>query len=302
MYSRRQFGKLAVAGIASYSAFMLAEDAKAQAGGIRVGLNTFSLRTVPHDEIVDTVIKAMQEIGLTECELVANQIEPVQPGAGFGGRGPGVRAPLTPEQQAAQKAAAAALAQWRLTTPLDYFGDIRKKFNAAGINIVHYSPRFGDSDEENERVFVMAKTLGAEAITARVTPAMTQRIAAFAESHKMMVGIVTVDPAATALQLPVSKYFGIDLDIGDFTKAGLDPLTYVPTIYERLTCLHLKDCKLNGPSVPFGEGDSHMKEVLQFLKSKQAKPRVMIDCDYPGTGASIEEVKKCYAYAEAALA
>jgi hypothetical protein len=45
-----------------------------------------------------------------------------------------------------------------------------------------------------------------------------------------------------------------------------------------------------------------MKEILQFLKQKAPSVRAFIDCDYPGTGASVEEIEKCYAYIKAALA
>jgi sugar phosphate isomerase/epimerase len=303
MYSRRQFGKIAVAagvaGMVPYPALALAADMKS---GVHVGLNTYSLRSIPHDGAVDTIIKAMLTTGITECELMAMHIEPPSQAPRIAPGPDGVRPPLTPEQQAAQKAAADALIQWRLTTPLDYFEGIRRKFNAAGLSITFYFARLGDTDEEIERTFVIAKALGAGTITGRVTLPMTQRIATFAEKHKMMVGIQSVDPDLLAQQIAMSKYLGIDLDIGDFTGVGHDALQYVRDNYTRFTDIHLKDKKLNGPSVPFGEGDSHMKEILQFLESKKPSVPVNIDCDYPGTGDSIEEIRKCYAYVQAALA
>jgi hypothetical protein len=240
---------------------------------------------------------------LGDCELFASQVEPAPPGSANGGRGAGGgRASLTPEQQAAQKAAAEALTKWRLTVPLDYFVGIRKKFHAAGLNIPTYGTRFGDSDEEIDRMFVMTKALGAKVLSARVPLPMTKRVASFADKHKMIVGIQSTDADALAQQLPMSQYFRIDLDIGDFTRAGHDSLQYVKDNYMHMTDIHLKDCKLNGPSVPFGEGDSHMKEVLQFLKERKSTVRAYIDCDYPGTGQSVEEIKKCYSYVKAALA
>ena len=57
-----------------------------------------------------------------------------------------------------------------------------------------------------------------------------------------------------------------------------------------------------GVSVPFGQGDSQMKEILQFLKQKRSSVRARIDCDYPGTGSSVDEVQKCVDYVKAALA
>ena len=45
-----------------------------------------------------------------------------------------------------------------------------------------------------------------------------------------------------------------------------------------------------------------MREILRFLKEKRAKLPVYIDCDYPGTGDSVEEVQKCYTYVAQSLA
>jgi|ERR1039458_8804097 sugar phosphate isomerase/epimerase len=307
MYSRRQFSKIAMAGMVSYPALAAKDPTpvariKSEVGGIQIGLHSYSLRSVPHDKALDAVVSAMQEVGLGRCELFAAQVEPASQGL-RGGRGPGdTRAPLTPEQQAAQKAAAEALTEWRLTAPLDYFEGIRRKFNDAGIDIFSYNARFGETNEEIDRIFAMTKALGAETVTARIPLPVTTRIGAFANTHKMKVGIQSTDADTLMQQLPVSDYFGIDLDIGDFTKAGHDALQFVHDHYARLTDIHLKDCVSNGASVPFGQGDSRMKEVLEFLRGKKTSIPMFIDCDYPGTGDSVDEIKKCYAYVRAALA
>jgi sugar phosphate isomerase/epimerase len=94
----------------------------------------------------------------------------------------------------------------------------------------------------------------------------------------------------------------MDVDIGDFTRAGHDALQFVKDNYTHLLDVHLKDCKFQGVSVPFGQGDSHMKEVLQFLRDKKLHVRANIDCDYPGTGSSVDEVKKCFDYVKSCLA
>ena len=72
-------------------------------------------------DLVDPIIAAMKECGLTECELWAPQIEPASPV----GRG----RPTPEEAQQARE----ALRTWRLETPLDHFRGIRKKFEAAGM-------------------------------------------------------------------------------------------------------------------------------------------------------------------------
>jgi hypothetical protein len=301
--TRRDFGRLsAFAALNS-----LPRMAKAFAGpeAPPVGLHSYSLRTVPHDNAIELIIAAMQQIGLKQSELWSSQIEPMQPNTGAprpSADPNAARPPLTPEQLAAQKAAAEALKSWRLTTPLSYFGGIGAKFKAAGLSITSYNARLGESDEEIDRTFLITKALGAPVVTARVSPALTDRVAAAAEKHKMVVGIQSTDADALASQLAKSSFFKIDLDIGDFTRAGHNALGYVQENYTKFSDIHLKDCKLNGPSVPFGEGDSHMKEILLFLKEKHATFPVYIDCDYPGTGTSVEEVQKCYAYVTRCLA
>jgi L-ribulose-5-phosphate 3-epimerase UlaE len=97
-------------------------------------------------------------------------------------------------------------------------------------------------------------------------------------------------------QLAASKYFRMDPDIGDMTKAKMDAFQFVQANYQSMSSIDLKDAVLGGGSVPFGEGDSHMKEVLQFLKEKQVQAPAYVDCDYAGTGRSTEEVKKCVSY------
>src|SRR5262245_43771218 len=115
MLTRREFGKLTLAGLAA-PRFLAAGDPTIN--GVRFGAQTYSFRSLPrvagHDA-VNTVIKAMTECGLSECELFAPQVEPQQP-EGRGPRG----APPSPEAVRARE----DLRKWRLETPLDHFREI----------------------------------------------------------------------------------------------------------------------------------------------------------------------------------
>jgi hypothetical protein len=294
--SRRYFGKLSL--LSTLNALPYAAKAFAEVGGPPIGLQTYSLRTLPHDNAIDLIVAAMKQVGLKQCELYSAQVEPVQPSLPR----PSAGTPLTPEQQAAQRAAAESLKSWRLTTPLTYFSAIGAKFTAAGLSIASYNARLGESDEEIDRAFLITKALGAPLVSARVSLPLTDKVAAAATKHNMVVAIQSTDADMLAKQLAASKLFKIDLDIGDFTRAGHDSLAYVQENYTNISDIHLKDCKLNGPSVPFGEGDSHMKEILVFLKEKHTSFPLYIDCDYPGTGTSVDEVQKCYEYVRRCLA
>jgi L-ribulose-5-phosphate 3-epimerase UlaE len=118
----------------------------------------------------------------------------------------------------------------------------------------------------------------------------------------MIVGIQFSDVSTMERQLATSKYFRMDPDIGDLTKAKMNALQFVQANYPSMCAVDLKDAMPGGPSVPFGEGDAHMKEVLQFLKEKQVPFTAYVDCDYAGTGRSAEEVEKCASYARGIIA
>lgn len=253
-------------------------------GGVYVGMQTYSLRGLRYE----AVISAMREVGIGECELFSLQVEPT--------------AAEVPD-----------IEKWRASVPLGFFRNVRKQFNEAGIVIRAYNPFFGGgfrpgapapppaseiTDEEIDRLFQFAKALGAETINSRIDRAIAGRVARVAEKYDMIVGSTSQD----AEILETSKYYRYDFDIGDYAATGHDPLPFVLENYTKITDIHLKDCKLNGPSVPFGEGDSHMKEILRFLKEKQTQIRANIDCDYPGTGTSVEELKRCFDFVKAALA
>jgi sugar phosphate isomerase/epimerase len=66
--------------------------------------------------------------------------------------------------------------------------------------------------------------------------------------------------------------------------------------------LHIKDRKKNqGDNVPFGQGDTPIKEVLQVLKTNRYPIPANIEYEYKG-GDTVEEVRKCYEYCKQALA
>ena len=74
MLTRREFGALALSTVALPSVL------RAQmVSGVRLGVQTYSFRELtrpPGGDLVDPIIAAMKECGLTECELWAPQIEP----------------------------------------------------------------------------------------------------------------------------------------------------------------------------------------------------------------------------------
>jgi sugar phosphate isomerase/epimerase len=302
--TRRDFGKLALAGLA------LPVLANAQTvNGVRLGVQTYSFRELPRTpggDATDAIIAAMTACGLNECELFAPQIEPASPPAARGTR------PSAEDQQKARQ----DLLKWRTETPLDYFRAIASKFKAAGHSIYAYNFSFNSpnmTDGEIDRAFDITKALGAEIITASTTLTMARRVAPFAEKHKMVVAMHNhsqVDkpdefarPESFAAAMQISKYFKVNLDIGHFTAANYDAVAYIREHHADITNLHLKDRKKNqGDNVPWGEGETPIREVLQMLKKERWPLRAYVEYEYRGAAGAVDEVKKCVAFARQALA
>jgi sugar phosphate isomerase/epimerase len=171
------------------------------------------------------------------------------------------------------------------------------------------------TDDQIDYGFQMAKALGVQAITTSTQLTVAKRIGPFADKHKMMVGFHGHDatdrpdevssPESFATAMSYSQYHGVNLDIGHFVAANFDPLTYIPEHHARITNVHLKDRKKNhGANVPWGEGDTPIKEVLRLVaKAKYAFP-ANIEFEYPVPEDSDvkTEVAKCLKYCKDALA
>jgi sugar phosphate isomerase/epimerase len=298
VYSRRDFGKLALAGLPLSLALAKIDS---RVNGVRIGVQSYSFRTLP----LDDAIKAMVDIGIGECELFSGHVEP-RPPSGAGGQGG--------QNQAAREAAREELRKWRLTVPMDHFKAIRKKFNDAGVKIQAYNISFNDrfTDEEIDRGFQMAKALGAGFITASSTLTAAKRVAPIADKHRMIVAMhghsnITdpnefAKPESFAQALAMSKYIGVNLDIGHFFAAGFDPVAYIEAHHDRITNLHVKDRKKDqGTNTPWGQGDTPIKPVLQLLKQKKYNIPANIEYEYSGED-TVAEVRKCFQYIKDALA
>jgi sugar phosphate isomerase/epimerase len=292
MYSRREFGKLALASL-PLSAALANGKPNSMIHGVWIGAQSYSFRTLPS---VDDAIKAMASIGLSECELWQGHVEP-------------------PAGDRSGKEAREALRKFRLDTPLAHFKGIADKFKTAGITLYAYNYSFRDdfTDEEIARGFDIAKALGVKCITASATVSVTKRVAPVAEKHKMVVGMHGHDnlkdpnqfakPESFEKAMSESKWIGVNLDVGHFTAAGYDPIEFLQKYHERIVTLHIKDRKKNqGANMPFGEGETDIKAVLQLLKARKWKIPANIEYEYKGASDPEAEVRKCYEYCKQALA
>lgn len=229
----------------------------------------------------------MKDIGLGSVEMYSGHVEP--------------------------KGSREDLRKWRTTVDLGEFKKVRQKFDAAGIDLYAYNYSFREdfTDEEIDRGFQMAKAMGVKVITASSNVTTAKRIDPFAKKHKIRVGMhnhsnIKPNEFATPQNFAdamagMSEYICVNLDIGHFTAANFDAVDYLDKHADRIVTLHIKDRKKNqGANLPFGEGETPIKQVLQLMKRKKLTMPANIEYEYKGAD-TVAEVRKCFEYCKHAL-
>lgn len=61
------------------------------------------------------------------------------------------------------------------------------------------------------------------------------------------------------------NYFGVNYDIGNSASLGFDPKKEFEAYGSRITNVHVKDRKINGPTIPLGEGDADFLRIFGLL-------------------------------------
>jgi len=100
--------------------------------------------------------------------------------------------------------------------------------------------------------------------------------------------------------MAMSKNFWVNLDVGHFFASGYDPIAYLKQYHSRITNIHIKDRNKNqGAEMPFGEGQTPLKETLLLLaKEKYDFPACI---EYVGPGGPAVELSKCFQYCKDVL-
>ena len=213
-------------------------------------------------------------------------------------------------QDAAKKAANEQLRKWRLGVPMSKVRELRKKYEDAGvrIEIVKFDAIYARTDDEIDYCFELAKALGARAISCEISVPDTKRLGQFADKHGMMVGYhghTETGPKEWETAFSYAAHNGANLDIGHFVAGNHgSPIPFLTEHHDRITHVHVKDRKANnGPNVPFGEGDTPVKDVLRLLRDRQWPIQATIEFEYPIPSGSdrMTEIAKCVKYCEDAL-
>ena len=268
--------------------------------GVQIGLN------VPYsfgDNLLsgDETLKNCVQLGVSAVELRSQPIEAFM----------GISTDLL--SKASRREGVQALRQPRLAAPLDKAKAFRRQWDDAGvrIEIVKFDGIYNMSDDVLEYAFTLAKTVGARALSCEISHDLpdTKRVGEFADKHALMVGYhghTETGPQHWEAAFAQARHNGANVDIGHFI-AGMNtsPLPFISKYHDRITHLHVKDRKMNnGPNVPFGHGDTPIKEILQAVRDNKWRMQATIEFEYPiPQGSSrLSGIDKCVQFCEAALA
>jgi sugar phosphate isomerase/epimerase len=327
LYTRREIGKLALAGVPATA--LLGRSAFAQAkpnsliNGVQISTITYSYRSMP-DQSAQALLGYLLTNGIDAVELMGQPAEqfagaPSTGRGGGGGRGRGQQ--LTPEQQAAQQAAQReardAMRKWRLSVSMDKYKELRKLYNDAGVKIyaLKISPSPDMTDDEMDYVFNAGDAVGATHVTLEITEdaAFLKRVGGFAEKHKVYAayhshtqgGFTAFDQA-----FAISKANMANVDFGHYVAGGNKggtTLQFLAKFHDRIASFHMKDRTTpehGEKNLPWGQGETPIKEILQMVKKNKWTMPATIELEYqvPEGSDAVKEVAKCFQYCKDALA
>jgi len=307
MYSRREFGRLAIAGVGLSVAAGLpawAGGIESTVRGVKIGLITGSLNPLPQvagKDPIDVIIEECLALGAANIELVSvypQGAPPVVNGGRFG-QPPEAR---TPEYLQSRE----AYRQWRINQPLDRFREVRRKFDAAGLNLFSYVQTVDDdmTDPEIDAVYKQMQALKVQVFTTNQTRvSMAKRMVPFSEKYGIKAGWHThaesENPnevaSAESLEklLAMSKAFVVNLDIGHYTAGNQDAVAFLRKHHDRVTHLHIKDRKRDkGPNVQLGTGDTPIKECATLIRDNKWPIMLILEREYrDAPGTPVEQTK-----------
>ena len=301
-------------------------------GGVQIGAITYSWRDKPSG--IENIIKYCTEAGISSVELMSGDVEeflgapknpmmamfapppPPKPGAAPAApAGPPQRRELTAEQKAEIEKYNQTMKAWRTSLPISKFEEVRKMFDAAGIeiHIIKFSPARW-SDEEIDYAFKAAKVLGAKGVTEELSEESVKKLAPFAEKHGLLAIFHNHMQFAQAgfgydKFIAVSPAVRFNFDTGHFFgSTGIHPNTILEKYYDKIVSIHIKD--KTGPKTEpantnqvWGQGESPLEDILLLIKQKGWPIYCDIELEYdvkPWSN-SVKEVKTCLKYARQIL-
>ena len=288
--------------------------------GVQIGVTTYSFRSMPgHPDkllqyCIDSNLNAVELKGDEVEDYLGKPVNPVKPVPKVAGQ---PKQELSEESKAQAKQYILDVAAWRESVSMNKFEAIRKKFNDAGVFIYAFKPNAlapENTDGEISYAIRAAKALGATMVTVELPadPAQTKRLGDLGEKYKMYIGYhahLQASETAWDTALSQSPYNSMNLDCGHYIAAGNSQeslLKLIEAKHKRITSMHIKDRKTKengGKNMPWGEGDTPLKEIFTLMKEKKYKMPATIELEYdiPGGSDAVKETKKCRDFAQLLL-
>ena len=287
--------------------------------GVQIGVTTYSYRSMPgHPDLllqycIDSNINAVELKGDEVEAYLGKPLSTIKMPKKVAGQS----AELSDELKAQIKQYQKDVANWRETISMDKFAALGKKFNAAGVYLFAYKPNCmapENTDGEINYALNASRALGANSVSVELPSdaAHTQRLGDLAKKAKIYIGYhahLQATETAWDVALAQSPYNSLNLDCGHYMAAGNTKeslLNLIETKHKRITSMHLKDRKTKangGKNMPWGEGDTPLKEILTLMKEKKYKMPATIELEYdiPTGSNAVKETKKCRDYAQQLL-
>ncbi len=309
-----------VAGKSAFAGNLFASKPNSLIKGVQIGVTTYSYRSMPGH--LDQILQYCIDSNINAVELKGDEVEdylgkPVNPGKAAPRKAGEPRQELSEEVKEQIKKYPQLVAAWRESISMDKFEEVRKKFNAAGVYFFAYKPNAlapSNTDGEVEYAMRAAKALGATSVSVELPndPSQTKRLGDLATKNKMYIGYhahLQASETAWDMALSQSPYNTLNLDCGHYMAAGNTKeslLALIESKHKFITSMHLKDRKSKangGKNMPWGEGDTPLKEILTLLKEKKYKIPATIELEYeiPTGSDAVKETKRCRDFAQALL-
>jgi len=306
-YTRRDVGRLMLTSLPLAALFPRmgfgAPKPNSTFAGVTVGMNVpynFGVRAMP----VDDVIAKTAQLNVSAVELRSQPIELLM-GAPMGALQPA---------RGAENQAVEDLRAWRLKMKPADAANAKKAFDEAGIkiDIVKFDNIYKFTDPEMDYAFALAKAAGARGISCELEADGVKRVGQFADKHNMPVGYHghTKTPESMFKEaFAAAQHNWANLDIRHYIAGNLgDPVDFIKRYHDRITHIHVKDRKAgsngkDGENVPFGQGDTPIKQCLQVIRDNKWPITATIEFEYPVPSGSdrMAEMAKCVEYCKRAL-
>ncbi len=281
---------------------------------VQLGAISYSFHDTP--STAEDILSHMQLLGLRIIEL-DGEIAERYAGAPSDGQPPRHPESMTPQERTSyvnsRMIAQRELLNWRRSAPMGKFTELGEMFRDGGVEINML--RLGSPNwfsEDIDYAYQAAKAIGAQGISFDLSSNSARVMAPFASEHDLLNGMHNLQQIK-AHEFSFDEFLDhspnnmLNLDIGNYVAVfGASPVPVIEKYHGRISHVHLKD--YTGPesgneSVPWGEGDTPIIEVLQLLRDERYPIPALIELEYPiPEGSSrMEEMQKCLQYCKVAL-